>query len=83
MLYANVAGSAQRRKTDSLKAYEFYHMGTHLLDVEYTEASNMKTQEYFRKAIERDPNFALAYGDLGGARCVPIGEAGVLIHRDA
>jgi adenylate cyclase len=65
MLYASVADSAQRKKTDSLKAYELYHMGTHLLDVEYTEVSNRKTQEYFRDAIERDPNFALAYTGLG------------------
>jgi adenylate cyclase len=65
MLYASVADSAQNKNTDNLRAYELYHMGKHLLDVGYTEASNAKAQEYFQNAIERDSHFALAYTGLG------------------
>jgi adenylate cyclase len=64
-LYATVADSAQSRDTHSLEAYEFYHMAVHLLDTRLTETSNKKAQEYFRKVIEKDPDFALAYAGLG------------------
>jgi adenylate cyclase len=64
-LFASVVDSAQSKSTDSLEAYEFYQMAHILLDTRYTGASNKKAQEYYRKAIEKDPNFALAYGGLG------------------
>jgi adenylate cyclase len=64
-LRASVVGSAQSKNTDSLAAYEFYHMAHVLLDTRLTEISNNKAQEYYRKAIEKDPDFALAYAGLG------------------
>jgi adenylate cyclase len=58
-IYASVADSAQRKSTGSLEAYELYHMGMYLMEREYTEESNRKIEQYLRKAIEKDPNFAL------------------------
>jgi adenylate cyclase len=64
-LYASAAGSAQRKATDSLEAYDFYVLANNLLQTDYTEASDRKMEQYYRKAIEEDPNFALAYVGLG------------------
>jgi hypothetical protein len=64
-IYASVADSAQRKDTDNLEAYGFYHMGMHLMEREYTEESNRKIEQYLQKAIEKDPDFALSYMGLG------------------
>jgi adenylate cyclase len=64
-LYTSVAHSARRKNTDSLEAFEFYHMATYLLQTGYTEGADSKIEEYYRKAIEKDPEFALAYVGLG------------------
>jgi adenylate cyclase len=64
-LYVSAAARAQRRTTDRLEAYDLYVLATHLLNAEYTEASDRKMEEYYRKAIEKDPDFALAYIGLG------------------
>jgi adenylate cyclase len=64
-LLANVAGRAQRANTDSLEAYDLYAMGNHLQQTDYTEAAGRKIGQYYQMAIEKDPNFALAYMGLG------------------
>jgi TolB-like protein len=64
-LYEKIADSAQRKHTDSLQAYELYVLATHLKQTEYTEAAHRKMEEYYRKAIEKDPDFALAHMGLG------------------
>ena len=64
-LLANIAGRAHRANTDNLEAYDLYAMGNHLQQTDYTEAASRKIGEYYRMAIEKDPNFALAYMGLG------------------
>jgi adenylate cyclase len=66
-LYVSAAVGAQRKSTDSLEAYDVYVLANHLLNSESTEASDKKMEEYYRKAIEKDPDFALAYIGLGWA----------------
>ena len=58
-------GRAQRTNTDSLEAYDLYVMATHLQQTDYTEEAGRKIGQYYRTAIEKDPNFALAYMGLG------------------
>jgi adenylate cyclase len=64
-IYASIADSSQDKNTDSFAAYEFYAMAEKLLQTGLTEAPNRAMQEYYRKAIEEDPDFALAYAGLG------------------
>ena len=64
-LYASAADRAQHRNTDSLEAYDLYVLATHLLMTDYNEAASIKMEKYYRTAIEKDPNFALAYMGLG------------------
>ncbi len=52
-----------KRYTDNLEAYNLYLKGRHLLDKMTPEALT-KSIEYFQQAIERDPNYALAYAGL-------------------
>ena len=52
-----------KRYTDNLEAYNLYLKGRHLLDKMTLEAHS-KSIEYFQQAIERDPNYALAYAGL-------------------
>jgi adenylate cyclase len=64
-IYASIADSIQDKNTNSFAAYEFYAMAEELLRTGLTEAPNRAMQEYYRKAIEKDPDFALAYAGLG------------------
>jgi adenylate cyclase len=64
-LSASIADSAQHKDTDSLEAYELNAMAEQLLRTGLSEIPNRKMQEYWRKAIEKDPDFALAYMGLG------------------
>ena len=64
-IYASIADSAQAKGTHSLEAYEFYSMAEELLRTGLTEAPNKAMQDYYRKAVEKDPDFALAYLGLG------------------
>jgi adenylate cyclase len=64
-LYASAAGRAQRADTDSLEAYELYVLGNHLQQTDFTKIASAKIEQYYRAAIEKDPNFALAYMGLG------------------
>jgi adenylate cyclase len=64
-LYASAADRAQRKNTDSLEAYDLYVLATHLAQTNYTEEAGRKIGQYYRMAIEKDPNFALAYMGLG------------------
>jgi len=64
-LYASAADRARRKNTDSLEAYDLYVLATHLAQTNYTEEAGRKIGQYYRMAIEKDPNFALAYMGLG------------------
>jgi len=64
-VYTSVAGHAQRKNTDSLEAYELHALAIHMKQTEYTEAAHRRMEEYFRKAIEKDADFAQPYMGLG------------------
>jgi tetratricopeptide (TPR) repeat protein len=52
--------------TESISAYEFYLRGRRELDRQEQEG-NQSAIEYLNKALELDPDFALAYAGLGEA----------------
>jgi len=55
---------ALHQKPENLKAYDFYLRGRAAFQA-WTAQSNKQAQEFFAKAMELDPFFALAYGYLG------------------
>jgi TolB-like protein/Tfp pilus assembly protein PilF len=52
---------AKRKPTGSLDAYDYYLRGTPLFFGQMTRQSNEEALRLFNKAIELDPDFALAY----------------------
>jgi tetratricopeptide (TPR) repeat protein len=50
-------------KTENLKAYDFYLRGRAALQA-WTNEANVQAKEFFARAMELDPFFALAYGGL-------------------
>jgi len=52
--------------TENTEAYQLYLKGRHQLN-QRTEESFKRGIEFFRQAIERDPNYALAYAGLADA----------------
>jgi tetratricopeptide (TPR) repeat protein/tRNA A-37 threonylcarbamoyl transferase component Bud32 len=53
-------------ETIELKAYEYYAKGRQLF-YQFNLASLQEAQQFYEKAIELDPNYALAYSGLGSA----------------
>jgi len=60
------ANRIKRIPTESIKAYEFYLKGRRELDRQEKEG-NEAAIEFLNKALELDPEFALAYAGLGEA----------------
>ena len=56
----------RREPTTSVEAYQFYLQGRHCL-VRYTEEGMRKAIGYFERAIECDPDYALAYASIAYA----------------
>jgi Predicted integral membrane protein len=52
-------------QTESAEAYQLYLQGLYYRR-KITDEGRIKSGEYFRKAIERDPNYALGYAGLAG-----------------
>lgn len=62
-----IAGKAAHlRAADQLSAWDNYHLGL-ATQYEFNADTNQAAQQYFRKAIELDPNFAAAYARLSYA----------------
>jgi TolB-like protein/DNA-binding winged helix-turn-helix (wHTH) protein len=64
-------GGAEKQRlskyyTESVEAYQAYLRGRYLLD-KRTEQTAEKSIEHFEQAVKFDPNYALAYADLGYA----------------
>jgi serine/threonine protein kinase/tetratricopeptide (TPR) repeat protein len=55
-----------KRHTDNLEAYNAYSQGRFLWN-KRTEEHLMRAIEYFERAVELDPNYALAYAGLADA----------------
>ena len=62
---AIVADGARGKNTESLEPYEFYAMAEELLQTGLTEDPNRAMQQYYQKAIQKDPDLALAHAGLG------------------
>jgi len=58
----------RREPTTNIEAYQLYQQGRHCL-VRYTAEGMAKSIEYFERAIERDPGYALAYSTIAYAHC--------------
>lgn len=64
--------SSEKRYTNSPEAYEFYLRGRYHYQ-KITETEILKAIEFYRRAIEIDPAYALAYAGLADAyRTLPI-----------
>jgi TolB-like protein len=64
-----------KRPTENLEAYDLYLQGRNLWN-KRNEVDLIKSIEYFEKAIDIDPNYALAYAGLGDTYVV-IGNYGL------
>ena len=53
-----------RRHSENLEAYNLYLKGTYYWQM-MTEEGYKKAIEYFQQALEKDPDYALAYFGLG------------------
>jgi len=62
---AEVASAAKGRGT-SPEAHRLYLLARHLLD-RFTEVDSKKAIEYLQQALSLDPEFAVAWAELGGA----------------
>jgi serine/threonine protein kinase/Tfp pilus assembly protein PilF len=55
-----------KRYTENAEAYNLYLLGRHFWD-KRTESDMLKSIEYFNKALEADPEYALAYAGIADA----------------
>lgn len=56
-----------KRYTENTEAYQFYLKGRYFVTSKRTEEWIKKGIEYFQKAIDLDPNYALAYSGIADA----------------
>ena len=63
-------GSLAKRDTDNPQAYKFYRKGRHFWD-NRTKASFDSAEMYYKKAVELDPDYALAYSGLADLYIYP------------
>ena len=56
-----------KRSTENTEAYQFYLKGRYFVTSKRTEEWIKKGIEYFQKAIDLDPNYALAYSGIAEA----------------
>jgi DNA-binding winged helix-turn-helix (wHTH) protein/TolB-like protein/Tfp pilus assembly protein PilF len=59
-------GRLAKHSTENMEAYQFYMTGRYHLN-RLTDDGFWKGRDYFQKAIEKDPNYALAYAGLADA----------------
>jgi adenylate cyclase len=79
-LLPNARARVERKPTDNLEAYNLYLQGRYY-GYQFSEAGEAKAIDYFNQAIQKDPNFALAYALLGGA--YSLGSDSNLAPREA
>src|SRR5207253_2626374 len=58
-----------KRQTESAEAYQLYLQGRYYWH-KSTDEARIKSGDYFQRAIERDPNYALAYAGLADSYAV-------------
>ena len=67
----------EKKPTNSLEAYNLYLKGAHFM----RNGLLKKGIPYFEKAIEKDPEFAYAYSELGMTYAILVAQ-GILFHDD-
>ncbi len=60
-------GQLVKRYTENIEAYHFYLKGRYFVTAKRTEEWIKKGIEFFQKAIDLDPNYALAYSGIAEA----------------
>ncbi len=61
-----------KRHTDNLEAYELYLLGNYATWNKFTEEGLAQAVEYFNQAIEKEPQYALAYAGIAEAYDIMI-----------
>jgi TolB-like protein len=69
-----------KRYTDNTEAYQLYLKGRFYWS-KYTEEGFRKSIEYFKEAVEKDPNYALAYCGIADSYSL-LGEWGVIAPKE-
>ena len=67
----------EKKPTNNLEAYNLYLKGVHFM----RNGSLKKCIPYFEQAIEKDPEFAYAYSELGMTYAILVSQ-GILFHDD-
>ena len=84
VLKIRLLGEAQtafvKRHTDNLEAYNAYSQGRFLWN-KRTEEHLMRSIQYFERAVELDPNYALAYAGLADAHSVLPSNVGTPVEE--
>lgn len=62
-LNAKLGKESRKRYTEDVDSYQYFLLGRYTA-LKLTPQDHLKALEYFRKAIERDPNYALAYAGI-------------------
>ncbi|PYL64888.1 MAG: hypothetical protein DMF25_05480, partial [Verrucomicrobia bacterium] len=70
-----------KRYTENTEAYQLYLKGRFDWN-KYTEEGFMKSIEFFKQALEKDPNYALAYSGLADSYSL-LGEASFLPPKES
>ena len=63
VLNARLGRQSLKRYTANVESYQLYSLGRYTA-LKLTPEDHFKAVEYFRKAIEKDPNYALAYAGI-------------------
>ena len=69
-----------KRHTDDTEAYQLYLKGRFYWN-KYSEEGYMKSIEFFKQAVEKDPNYALAYSGLADSYSL-LGEVSFLPPKE-
>lgn len=70
-----------KRYTDNTEAYQLYLKGRYYWN-KYKEEGFHKSIEYFKQALEKDPNYALAYAGLADSYSI-MADLGYAVPNDA
>lgn len=65
VLNATLGKQSRKRYTDDVESYQLFVLGQYTA-LKLTPEDHFKAIEYFRKAIDKDPKYALAYAGIAG-----------------
>jgi serine/threonine protein kinase/tetratricopeptide (TPR) repeat protein len=79
-LASQEATQLAKHYTENPEAYQLYLQGLYYWN-KWTEQGFKKAIEFFNQAVEKDPNYALAYAGLANTYCF-LGESGYVAPRE-